>query len=195
MSADAETIAAYETRSHEYLEKNGRAAAPGFAEFVAGLPAGAYVLDLGCGPGDTAHRLMKQGFTVDAVDATPAMVSRAREFGVPARRATFAEIDGEARYDGIWANFSLLHAPRDEMPAHLARLRRALKPGGRFHIGVKLGEGSKRDRIGRLYTYYTEDELTALLDAAGFAPTLRETGEGTGLDGTLAAWIWIQADG
>jgi len=195
MSTDDETIAAYETRSHEYLEQVGRAAAPGLAEFVAGLPAGAHVLDLGCGPGDTAHRLLKQGFTVDAVDATPAMISRARELGVPARRATFEEIDGTDLYDGIWANFSLLHAVRDQMPAHLSRLRDALKPGGKLHIGLKTGTGSKRDRIGRLYTYYSEDELCGLLEAAGFTPILRETGESTGLDGVVAAWIWVHADG
>ena len=165
-----------------------------FEQHLSPAP-GLRVLDLGCGPGDTAHRLMKQGFTVDAIDATPAMVSRAREFGVPARRATFAEIDAADLYDGIWANFSLLHAPRADMPAHLARLGTALKPGGRFHIGVKLGAGAKRDAIGRLYTYYTEDELTGLLDAAGFTPTIRGTGRSTGLDGALADWIWIQADG
>ena len=195
MSADRETIAAYETRSHEYLEQVGRAAAPGFAEFVARLPAGAHVLDLGCGPGDTSHRLLKQGFTVDAIDATPAMVSRARELGVPARRATFDEIEHEDLYDGIWANFSLLHAPRDDMPAHLARVRKALKPGGAFHIGLKLGTGAKRDRIGRFYTYYTEDELSGLLVDAGLTPTHRETGESTGLDGALARTIWIHANG
>ena len=195
MSVDRETIAAYETRSHEYLEKVGRAAAPGFADFVARLPSGAHVLDLGCGPGDTSHRLLKQGFTVDAIDATPAMVSRARELGVPARRATFDEIEDEDLYDGIWANFSLLHAPRGEMPRLLARLHRALKPGGRFHIALKLGEGERRDRLRRYYTYYSEAELIGLLEAAGFAPTIRRHTRGKGLDGVMSNSIWIQADG
>lgn len=195
MSADLETIAAYETRSHDYAEMVGRAAAPGFAEFVSELPPGGYVLDLGCGPGDTAHRLLKAGFNVDAVDATPAMISRARELGVEARRGDFEDVSGRDIYDGIWANFSLLHAAREEFPAHLSRLHRALRPGGKLHIGMKLGSGEARDRLGRYYVYYTEDELIGLLNAAGFTPTTRLRGRGEGLDGSVSDWIWIHANG
>jgi len=195
MSADDETVTVYETRSHEYAERTGRRAEPGLAEFVSELPEGAHVLDLGCGPGDSAHRFQKAGFTVDAVDASPAMVSRARELGVPARVATFDEIGGQDIYDGVWASYSLLHAPRADMPGTLARLRRALKPGGRLHIGMKLGTGEARDSLGRLYVYYTEPELVGLLQAAGFTPTIRETRTDTGLDGTEYHGIWIHANG
>ena len=196
MSVDSETIAAYETRSREYARRRtGRSAEPGFAEFVAGLPAGAHLLDIGCGPGDSAHRFMKAGFTVDALDASPAMVSRARELGVPARQGTFDDIDGQDVYDGIWASYSLLHLPRAEVPGALTRLHRALKPGGRFHLGMRLGQGEARDRLGRLYVYYGEAELIALLEAAGFTPTIRETRRDTGLDGTDYHGIWIHANG
>lgn len=196
MSLDTETIAVYDTRSHEYVErKTGRAAEPGLAEFVATLPDAAHLLDLGCGPGDSAHRFLKAGFSVDAVDASPGMVSRARELGVPARQGTFDEIDGAGLYDGIWASYALLHAPRAEMSGLLARLHRALKPGGRFHIGMKLGQGEARDRLGRLYVYYTEGELLRLLENAGFTPTDRETCRDTGLDGTAYHGIWIQGHG
>jgi len=192
---DAETIAAYETRSHDYAEMVGRAAAPGLAEFVSELPAGGHVLDLGCGPGDTSHRFIKAGFTVDAIDATPAMISRARELGVEARLGPFEDVTGQDIYDGVWANFSLLHAPRSAMPDHLARLHRALKPGGRLHIGMKLGTGEIRDKYGRFYVYYTEQELFRLLEQAGFTPTTRFVGRGEGLDGTVSDWIWIHANG
>ncbi|GKY86205.1 class I SAM-dependent DNA methyltransferase [Sinisalibacter aestuarii] len=195
MSTDNETIAAYETHSHDYAARTGRQAEPGLAEFVSELPRAAHILDLGCGPGDSAHRFLKAGFTVDAVDAAPAMVSRARELGVPARRASFDEIEGRDIYDGVWASYSLLHAPRADMPGLLARLHRALKPGGRLHIGMKLGDGEQRDSLGRLYVYYTEAELIALLEAAGFTPTIRETRTDTGLDGTKYKGIWMHANG
>lgn len=196
MSIDSETIAAYETRSREYAERRtGRAAEPGLAEFVSELHPGAHLLDIGCGPGDSAHRFLKAGFSVDAVDASPAMVSRARELGVPARVASFDDIDGQDIYDGVWVSYSLVHVPRSEMPGHLARLHRALKPGGRFHIGMKLGEGEHRDALGRLYVYYGEEELIRLLEAAGFTPTIRETRLDVGLDGTAYSGIWIHANG
>lgn len=195
MTADAETIAAYETRSREYAARTGRRAEPGLAEFVSELPRDAHLLDLGCGPGDSAHRFLKAGFSVDAVDASPAMVSRARELGVPARQASFDDIDAQDLYDGIWASYSLVHAARADMPAILARLHRALRPGGRLHIGMKLGLGEARDSLGRLYVYYTEAELVGLLQAAGFYPTIRETSTDIGLDGTEYRGIWMHANG
>ncbi|PIE06787.1 MAG: SAM-dependent methyltransferase [Rhodobacterales bacterium] len=195
MSADRQTIAAYEAHARAYAERTGGAPAAGLAEFAAALPEGARVLDLGCGPGDTAKRLMAQGFSVDAVDATPAMVAEARARGVAARLATFDEIAGDALYDGIWANYSLLHAPRSAMPGHLARLHRALKPGGLFHIGLKLGEGETRDALGRRYSYYTEAGLDRRLAEAGFTPVARGFREGTGQDGTGFHGIWIQSRG
>jgi hypothetical protein len=122
------------------------------------------------------------------------MVALARRHpGVTARRASFDDIDAVARYDGIWASFSLLHAPRADLPRHLAALVRALKPGGRFHIAVKTGNGEKRDRLGRFYTYYTDAELSGLLEAAGLTITARRTGSGKGLDGAVAPWIAITA--
>ena len=44
-----------------------------------------------------------------------------------ARQARFDELEVQGVYDGIWANFSLLHAPKSEFPGHLARIRRAGK--------------------------------------------------------------------
>jgi SAM-dependent methyltransferase len=196
MSADRETIAVYDSRSHDYAtRRTGRAAEPGLAEFVATLPPRGHLLDAGCGPGDSAHRFLKAGFTVDAIDASPAMISRARELGVQAKLGTFDEIDARGLYDGIWVSYSLLHVPRSDMAGHLKRLHRALKPGGRFHIGMKMGTGEKRDALGRLYVYYSEAELIGLLQDAGFTPTTSERQVDTGLDGTEYQGIWIHANG
>ncbi len=41
-----------------------------------------------------------------------------RKFGLPARLGEFDDIDGDEIYDGVWANFSLLHAARDDLPRH-----------------------------------------------------------------------------
>ena len=137
-----------------------------------------------------------RAFTVDATDAAPEMVAMAaRHDGVTARLAGFDDIERHDLYDGIWANFSLLHAPRRDMPRHLAALRRALKPGGHLHVALKSGTGEARDTLGRFYTYYTEEELHGLLRDAGFAPVSGRTGTGAGLDGTIAPWIAMTAHG
>ena len=195
MSADRETIAVYDAKAQDYADMVSRDSHPGLDAFLAAVPEGARVLDLGCGTGAMAEKMMAAGRIVDATDASAAMVELAQARGVPARVATFDDLDADATYDGIWANFSLLHAPRADLPRHLAAIHGALKPGGYFHIGVKLGTGEARDALGRFYTYYGEDELEERLAEAGFTPITRKHGTGRGLDGTRAPWIWMLCRG
>lgn len=197
MTRDEETLRVYAARADDYARNAaGSDEDPLLDAFMGNLPAGGTVLDLGCGPGLAAARMAEAGFTVDATDAAPEMVAMAaRHDGVTARLAGFDDIDGTDLYDGIWANFSLLHATRGDMPRHLAALRRALRPGGHLHIALKSGIGEARDTLGRFYTYYTEEELRGLLRDAGFTPVSCRTGTGEGLDGTIAPWIAMTAHG
>ncbi|AEI95374.1 class I SAM-dependent DNA methyltransferase [Roseobacter litoralis] len=194
--SDDETLSVYAAKAGDYANLTDDAAAqdPSLIAFIAAMPRRGRVLDLGCGPGGSAAVMAQAGLVVDAFDPVPEMVVLAgRHAGVSAREAGFEDVIQVDHYDGIWANFSLLHAPRDDMPKHLARIATALKPGGRFHIGVKTGTGSKRDTLGRRYTYYTESELVDLLAAAGLTVFDHREGCDTGLDGVDAHWIVLAA--
>lgn len=196
--SDPETLAVYAAKVDEYAALTDAANQhdPLLTAFIADLPEGAHVLDLGCGPGQAAARMAEAGCRATATDAVPGMIALAAAHpGVTARLATFDDLTEVATYDGIWANFSLLHAPRADMPRHLAALHRALKPKGLLHIALKSGEGEKRDPIGRRYTYYTDAALTGLLTQAGFTVTARATGREKGLDGVPADWIALRAYG
>lgn len=196
--SDEQTLSVYAAKADEYADLTDDAAGkdPSLIAFIAAIPKGGRVLDLGCGPGGSAAEMAKAGLVVDACDPVAEMVALAqRHDGVNARKAGFEDVTQADFYDGIWANFSLLHAPRHDMPEHLARIATALKPGGRFHIGVKTGTGSKRDALGRHYTYYTECELVGLLSAAGLTVSDRREGCDTGLDGVDAHWIILAAHG
>ncbi len=190
--SDKATLDVYAAQATDYAVMNDRED-PQLTDFMAALGQGR-VLDLGCGPGRAAGRMAQAGFDVVAMDAVPEMVAMAAKHpGVTALVGTFDDITGT--YDGIWANFSLLHAPRADMPRHLSAIKAALRDGGLFHIGMKLGTGAARDSIGRLYTYYTEAELAGLLSDAGFAIETRANGRDKGLDGTYADWLCLRAHG
>ena len=193
---DKETLRVYDAKAAEYakLIKRENNDDPHLDRFINKLPTGGRVLDLGCGPGISAACMANAGLQVDAIDGSAEMIEMATQHqGVTAWQATFDEITGTNIYDGIWANFCLLHASKEAVPQHLAALVTALKPGGAFHIAMKLGSGSQRDTIGRMYSYYSEPELTNLLVAAGL--TVAETAHGrtVGLDGTKADWIVMTA--
>lgn len=195
--SDDETRQVYDAQAQEYarLGQAGGKDDSAIETFIAACPRGAKVLDLGCGPGRAAGRMAQAGLKVVAMDASEAMIKLAAQHpGVDARHATFEDLAEVETYDGVWASFSLLHAPRHHMPMHLAQIRRALKPGGVFHLGMKTGTGEARDKLGRFYTYYTADELSAYLSAAGLTETSRAFGNTIGLDGAYADWVWMTAD-
>ena len=196
--ADKETLRVYDAKAADYakLIDSDTKENPYLERFIARLPTGGRVLDLGCGPGLAATRMANAGLQVDAMDGSAEMVAMAAQHdGVTAWQATFDQITGTDIYDGIWANFCLLHASKEAMPHHLAAMVTALKPGGAFHIGMKLGSGSQRDAIGRLYSYYSEPELITLLGAAGLTAGETDHGRTIGLDGTEADWIVVAAHG
>jgi SAM-dependent methyltransferase len=195
--SDPETLAIYAAQSDRYANFTDGSTArdPNLTAFIAALPKGGNALDLGCGPGDSARVMAEAGLDVLAVDAVPEMVAlAAKQAGVRAEVLTFDQITGAAIYDGIWANFSLLHAERDALPAILASIHSALRPTGRFHIAMKLGTTTRRDALGRQYTYVSEAELRDLLSSAGFTVTKTDHGRDKGLDGTYADWIAVAAD-
>lgn len=195
MSADPRTLAAYEAHARDYEDRFRRDRPDRHLQaFIDLLPAGARVLDLGCGPGAASAFLCAAGMEPDPVDAAPAMVALANaRHGIGARLASFDDLDAVAAYDGVWANFSLLHAPRADLPRHLAAIRRALKPGGLFHIGMKTGAGEARDRLGRFYAYVGTAELRSLLTQADFGILAESGGRERGLAGTLDPFVILLA--
>lgn len=195
MTADPGTLAAYAENAGRYADRF-RAERPGrhLAAFMAALPAGGAVLDLGCGPGHDCAFLRAAGFRPDPVDACPEMVALAnRLHDIGARLGTFDGIAAQATYDGVWAQFSLLHARRADLPRHLAALARALRPGGLLHLGMKTGTGERRDPLGRFCTFVTVPELRGLAEAAGFDVTAAEEGAESGLAGTVDPFVILTA--
>ena len=136
MTAD-QTIAVYDARAEDYARLTAELPERHQMQaFAALLPAGGRVLDLGCGPGQYAEWFARQGFRVDALDASAEMVAlAAARPGVNAWQARFEDLPARATWHGIWANFSLLHVPRAGLPAQLTAIKRALLPGGILHLG------------------------------------------------------------
>ncbi|ASN28092.1 class I SAM-dependent methyltransferase [Streptomyces pluripotens] len=121
----------------------------GEARLCAALvPAGARVLDAGCGTGRVMIRLAELGYDCVGVDLDPSMlaVARQEEPGLPWLQADLAEFDPASL--GITADFDLVVAAGNVFPLLAAdteatvveRLAAVLRPGGLIIAGFGLDE-------------------------------------------------------
>jgi ubiquinone/menaquinone biosynthesis C-methylase UbiE len=111
------------------------------ADIAANVPAGARVLELGCGPGHLAIRLVRDHrLDVVGLDLDPAMVERAR---LGAKRLTGARpefVVGDAaalpfdaaEFDLVVSTLSLHHW--SDPASASAEIARVLRPGGRVLV-------------------------------------------------------------
>jgi SAM-dependent methyltransferase len=136
---------------------------PLYHRFMRLLPEQARILDAGCGSGRDARAFAELGHQVTAFDASAALVALAEAYlGQPVQCLRFQEIAWQEAFDGIWACASLLHVPASELPDVMARLRRAIEPGGILYASFKYG-GGEREHHGRRFTDLDEPGLAALL--------------------------------
>jgi SAM-dependent methyltransferase len=97
------------------------------------LSTQASVLDLGCGNGVPATRMLAERFAVIGVDISDVQISRARRL-VPAGTFVRADITGldfpPESFNAVVCLFALIHIPVEEQPGVLQRISAWLPPGG-----------------------------------------------------------------
>ncbi len=193
--SDKTTISVYDARAHEYAKAfDGKKIDAELRAFMDAVATGGSVLDLGCGTGGASIHLVENGFEVTGTDASKAMLAiAASRINGQFRHETFDDLTDSNLYDGVWANFSLLHAPREKFPVHLAQIKRALRSNGVFHVGLKSGSGSSRDAIDRMYTFWEQSAVEVHLQATGFEVIKATNGSGVGLAGTDDPWFTLLA--
>jgi SAM-dependent methyltransferase len=164
---DDETLQFYRSNAQSYADW-AKAPSTRLKGFLALLPPGASILELGCGAGNHSAVMLEAGFVVRATDGSPEMAEIAsRRLGHPVEAMLFQELNAQDAYDGVWASACLLHVPRDELAGIFTRIHRALKSSGLFYASFKIGEGDGRDNLGRYYNYPSPDWLQATYAAAG----------------------------
>jgi SAM-dependent methyltransferase len=192
---DEETLRFYSSNARAYagreIAKHTR-----LTRFLALLPPGAKVLELGCGAGAASAEMIARGFDVEPTDGSPEMAAEAsRRLGRQVATLLFHDLSKVETFDGVWANACLLHVPRSELGQVLARIWRALKPGGgHFYASFKAGEEDGRDTLNRYYNYPSPDWLRATYSSAGDWSSLSiEAGEVKGFDNEWSPMLFVVA--
>lgn len=112
------------------VELYSRLAVEDEPDVVAGaVPAGASVLELGCGVGRVTHALVERGFRVTAVDESPEMLERVR--GARTVRGAIESLDLGETFDVVLLGSILVHTGDAEVRAGmLDACRRHVADGG-----------------------------------------------------------------
>lgn len=197
--SDRATLDYYEREAPRYVVAMAQGSARSLSEgllaaFLPRLDPGARVLELGCGGGRDTMAMLRHGCAVDATDGATAMVRETQALtGQAARVMQFHQLEAVAEYDAVWAHASLHHQPFASLPDVLARIARALKPGGWFFANYKLGSGDARDDLGRLYNFPPRVDLLELYRAGGWELADLQDYRAGGMDKVERDWIAVTA--
>jgi len=145
----------------------------GTDHLISLLPAGASVLDVGCGCGWKARYLRERGFVVTGIDYSEGLLKIAEKEN-PGPEFLLMDMHEVAKlnrqFDCIFAQASLLHIPRAEIGSMIKSLCEILKPGGLFYAAVKgikenqAEEGIKTENdygyeYQRFFSYHRPEEM------------------------------------
>ena len=164
------------------------------------LPAGATLLDVGCGIGGSSRILARDyGFAVTGVTISPKQVARAKELTPPDVNARFLVDDAMAlsfpdeSFDVVWSIEAGPHMP--DKAVFAGELLRVLKPGGVLVVA----DWNQRDDRQKPLNFWERPVMRQLLDQwshpafasiEGFAEQLAATGL---VDGEVMTADWTTA--
>lgn len=167
---------------------------------VERLPAGARVLELGCGTGIPTTRRLAERFHVTAVDLSARHVelARANVPGAEVFQADMARLDlPAASFDAVAAFYSIIHVPREEHAGLFRRIAAWLRPGGVLlaALGTRdVGAEYAAEWLGAPMYWSSHDPRTELraIEEAGLAVERAEI-ETADEDGRPISFLWVLA--
>jgi 2-polyprenyl-3-methyl-5-hydroxy-6-metoxy-1,4-benzoquinol methylase len=161
--------------------------------FLAFLPPGASVLDLGCGSGrPMARYCLEKGFAVTGIDTSEELIALARERlpGVTWQVADMRGLELGRRFDGILAWHSLFHLTPEDQEAMFAVFEAHAAPNAALMFTSGLNRGVAMGRFQGEPLYHASldpDEYHALLRDHGFKYRAHEVGQADA--GAAAVWL------
>ena len=188
----------------------GTAPDESLADWVsAGWVRSGRALDLGCGNARNAIFLARQGYSVDAVDYSPAAINwareRAQEAGVDVSLTCKSVFDLGLKaggYDFVYDSGCFHHIPPHRRARYVELVSGALKPGGWFGLTCFRPEGGSRLSDDEVYECrsmggglgYTQERLREIWSRGFHIRTLRQMRKpapGSSLFGEPFLWVLL----
>jgi tellurite methyltransferase len=180
-----------EERWHEFVRNTAGAPQWPQLERAAELfPQPGDALDVGAGAGrDTAY-LLRRGWRVTAVDASPSAATALRRLQLKDNLSVVlsaAEDFQPATYDLVNAQFSLPFIARSQFDATVQRLRDAVRPGG-VMAATFFGKNDEWNVAGTQQTFSTQVDIERIFIGWDLIQLTEVDEDGQTADGTPKHW-------
>ena len=164
---DNSTINYYDKNALDYFNKTCKIDMSANCErFCRYVKPGGCIIDIGAGSGRDLRYFKAHGYDVEGIDAFKELCQVASAYAdAQVINISVSEWVPSHRYDGVWANASILHLPQTEIAGFFKKLPVILNPSGAAYISMKTGIDSGYDIYGRYFTGITEQELREFVTA------------------------------
>jgi SAM-dependent methyltransferase len=167
------TLAHYDERAAEFWEgTRGHDVSQNIQALLRHLPGRSQlrILDFGCGPGRDLAAFRALGHQPVGLEGSTRFAAMAREHsGCEVWEQDFLALQlPPDSFDGVFANASMFHVPRSQLPRVLRELHATLKPGGVFFASNPRGDNEEGWNRGRYGAYHDLDAWRGFMTAAGF---------------------------
>lgn len=162
----ARADAFWEGTRHHDVEQNIEA----LLRHIVGAPP-FMILDFGCGPGRDLRTFVQRGHRAIGLEGAPALAEMAQLHGTcEVWQQDFLQLRlPDGYFDGVFANASLFHVPRQELPRVLRQLHATLKRDGVLFSSNPRGNNEESINGERYGAYYDLATWRSYLAEAGFA--------------------------
>lgn len=159
------TIVYYDNRAQQYFESTVNIdMSVNCDRFLHYVKPGGMIIDIGAGSGRDILYFKNKGYRVEGIDAAHEMCRLASEYtGVPVICCKIQEWISDKKYDGIWANASLVHLSLEEVEEFILRVDNLLENRGVVYISLKSGIETGIDVTGRYFTNFTEEKAQQIM--------------------------------
>ncbi|WP_285507896.1 class I SAM-dependent methyltransferase [Actinokineospora sp. NBRC 105648] len=167
---------------------------------ISAVPAGARVLDLGCGSGlPTAKQLVDAGLDVVGVDESPVMLdlARAQAPGADYRLGDLRALTDLGEFDAVVTFFALLMLPKADIEQTLRDIRALLRGPRVLLLSMVQGDFDTFpvNFLGSPTTVsaYPPDELKRIVTEAGFTDVRLREFEAEAEPGRIEVQLYLRA--